>query len=459
MTGSKRRSTALLLCQDQHQNPSSIRTGKNVKLLKKLNKKSDGDHKKPNNPRKPRTALSLLIDSNVVLPMAKVYYQNKAGVSLKKGRITRDGILCDCCLNSFGLTAFETHAGSTNHRPAAFIMLDDGSGRSLSDCHKQVDGSSTNFKKVSKVQINGQYNSSCGSESPDHVCSVCGDGEELIVCQQCPAAFHLKCVGLKQVPKGLWFCPSCCCGICGNGVEGCCATCRQCDRKFHSICLKMKTKSSEYWKNCQVNWFCSQSCENIFSGLENLSGNPIPISVDLSWTLLRSNNGDSDHDDKKKLSAALDVMHECFETSKDFYTGRDVAKDVIFGRESKLKRVDFKGFYTVILEEKGDVATVATVRVHDGKVAELPLAATRFSHRRRGMCRMLVDELEKQLRELRVERLVLPAVPSALETWTKLGFSKMTDEDKSSLLLNYTLLHFQGTIMCQKLLKTTHSPC
>ncbi|OMO49635.1 hypothetical protein CCACVL1_30894, partial [Corchorus capsularis] len=64
------------------------------------------------------------------------------------------------------------------------------------------------------------------------------------------------------------------------------------------------------------------------------------------------------------------------------------------------------GFYTVILEEKGDVATVATVRVHDGKVAELPLAATRFSHRRRGMCRLLVEELEKQLRELRVERLV-----------------------------------------------------
>ncbi|OMO68091.1 hypothetical protein COLO4_29902 [Corchorus olitorius] len=409
------KSNASLLCQDQ--NPSSIRKGKCVKLLKKLN----GDLKKANNPRKPRTALSLLIDNNVVLPMAKVYYRNKAGVLLKKGRITRDGIVCDCCLKNFALTAFETHAGSTYHRPAAFIMLDDGSGRSLSDCHKQVDGSNT-FKKVSKVQIKGQYNSSCGSESPDLVCSVCGNEEELIVCQQCPAAFHLKCVGLKQ----------------------------------------MKTKSSEYWKNCHtgnVNWFCSHSCENIFYGLEKLIGNPIQVEENLSWTLLKkSNNGDSDHhDDKKKLSAAVDVMHECFETSKDFYTGRDVAEDVIFGRESKLKRVDFKGFYTVILEEKGDVATVATVRVHDKRVAELPLAATKFSHRRRGMCRVLVDELEKQLRELMVERLVLPAVPSALETWTKLGFSKMRDEDKSSLLQNYTLLDFQGTIMCQKILKT-HSP-
>ncbi|OMO49615.1 Zinc finger, RING/FYVE/PHD-type, partial [Corchorus capsularis] len=180
-----------LLC---HQNPP-IRKGKCVRLLRKLNKKSDpihADHKKPNNPRKPRTALSLLIDRNVALPMAKIYYRNKAGVSLKKGRITRDGIVCDCCLKTFALTAFETHAGSTNHRPAAFIILDDGSGRSLSDCHKQVDdGSSSLKKKVSKVQINGQYNPSCGSESPDHVCSVCGDGEELIVCQQCPAAFHL----------------------------------------------------------------------------------------------------------------------------------------------------------------------------------------------------------------------------------------------------------------------------
>ncbi|OMO68109.1 hypothetical protein COLO4_29891 [Corchorus olitorius] len=469
------------------------RKGKCIKLLKKLNKNSVRIHgdTRPSNPNKANTALSVLIDKNLILPMARVFYRNKAGDPLKKGRISRQGIICDCCLKTFSLTAFEPHAGSTNHRPAANIMLDDGSGRSLSNCHNQLDDStaknmvspnnkvstpkirvSPNNKvstlkirvspnnKVSKVQIKGK-SSSCEKrpEDSDVVCSVCIEGGELIVCEECPAAFHLKCIGLQQIPKGYWFCPSCCCRICGGGplVEGCYATCRQCDRKFHSICLKMKTKSSDYWKNCDtgnVNWFCSQSCENLFCGLEKLTGNPIQVKENLKWTLLKSNNGDSDHDDKKKkLSASLDVMHECFHSSRDFYTGRDVAEDVIFGRESKLKRVDFKGFHTVILEKKGCLATVATVRVHDQRLAEMPLAATRFSHRRRGMCRALVDELEKQLRELGVEKLVLPAAPSALKTWTKLGFSKMTDEDKLSLL-RYSLLDFKGTIMCQKMLKT-----
>ncbi|OMP03564.1 hypothetical protein CCACVL1_02370 [Corchorus capsularis] len=436
------------LCQE--------RKGKCIKLLKKLNKNSVGIRdKKSSNPRK--IALSVLMDKDLILPMARVFYRNKAGDPLKKGRISRKGIICDCCLTTFSLTAFEAHAGSTNHRPAANIMLDDGSGRSLSNCHDELNKVSP---RVSKVQKEERQFSSCEKrpKGSDTVCSVCIDGGELIVCEECPAAFHLKCIGLQQIPKGHWSCPSCCCRICGGGslVEGCYSTCRQCDRKFHSICLKMKTKSSYYWnsESGNVNWFCNQSCENLFCGLEKLRGNSIQVKENLKWTLLKSNNGDSDNDEKKKkLSAALDVMHECFQSSRDFYTGRDLAEDVIFGRESKLKRVDFKGFHTVLLEKKGSLATVATVRVHDQKVAEMPLAATRSSHRRRGMCRALVEELEKQLRELGVEKLVLPAAPTALKTWTKLGFSKMTDKEKLRLL-RYSLLDFRGTIMCQKMLNT-----
>ncbi|BAT88334.1 hypothetical protein VIGAN_05179700 [Vigna angularis var. angularis] len=54
--------------------------------------------------------------------------------------------------------------------------------------------------------------------------------------------------------------------------------------------------------------------------------------------------------------------------------------------------------------------------------------------------------------KLDVERLVLPAVPSVLETWTgSFGFAKMTDYERSQFL-DYTFLDFEGTIMCQKLL-------
>ncbi|WRX31467.1 GNAT domain - like 10 [Theobroma cacao] len=206
-------------------------------------------------------------------------------------------------------------------------------------------------------------------------------------------------------------------------------------------------------------------CGQVFSGLQKLTGKPIPVGNNLTWTLLKSVgcfDSDTDHalgveasaENHSKLSVALDVMHECFEPSKDVYTGRDLVEDVIFSRGSKLKRVNFKGFYTVILEENDELVTVATVRVYGDRVAEMPLVATRFSHRRRGMCRVLVDELEKNLMKFGVEKLVLPAVPAMVDTWTKnFGFSQMTDEERSKLL-QYTFLDFQGTIMCQKLLKT-----
>jgi len=54
--------------------------------------------------------------------------------------------------------------------------------------------------------------------------------------------------------------------------------------------------------------------------------------------------------------------------------------------------------------------------------------------------------------KLDVERLVLPAVPSVLETWTSsFGFAKMTNYERSQFL-GYTFLDFEGTIICQKLL-------
>lgn len=54
------------------------------------------------------------------------------------------------------------------------------------------------------------------------------------------------------------------------------------------------------------------------------------------------------------------------------------------------------------------------------------------------------------LMQLGVERLVLPAVPSVLNTWTtSFGFSTMTASERLQFL-DYTFLDFQGTIMCQK---------
>ncbi|CAK9137331.1 unnamed protein product [Ilex paraguariensis] len=57
-----------------------------------------------------------------------------------------------------------------------------------------------------------------------------------------------------------------------------------------------------------------------------------------------------------------------------------------------------------------------------------------------------------KLKELGVGRLVLPTVPSVLNTWnTSFGYSIMTEFERLNFL-DYTFLNFQGTVMCPKLL-------
>lgn len=51
-----------------------------------------------------------------------------------------------------------------------------------------------------------------------------------------------------------------------------------------------------------------------------------------------------------------------------------------------------------------------------------------------------------------MERLVLPAVPSMLNTWiTSFGFSRMITSERLQFL-EYSFLDFQDSVMCQKLL-------
>ena len=42
-------------------------------------------------------------------------------------------------------------------------------------------------------------------------CEFCKDAGELILCEYCPRAYHLKCLNPPQVdiPDGAWLCPFC----------------------------------------------------------------------------------------------------------------------------------------------------------------------------------------------------------------------------------------------------------
>jgi ribosomal protein S18 acetylase RimI-like enzyme len=155
------------------------------------------------------------------------------------------------------------------------------------------------------------------------------------------------------------------------------------------------------------------------------------------------------------LNAALGVLYESFNPSIDAFSGRELIKDVVFSRDSKHNRLNFRGFYNVILEKMGVVASVATIRIYGPKVAEIVFVATKEQYRRQGLCRLLMDELEKQLIRLGVQSFVLHSSEYAINTWTKsFGFRRMTGNDKNQFIDN-TFLEFQNSIMC---LKTLNRP-
>ncbi|KAI3994279.1 hypothetical protein MKX01_012536 [Papaver californicum] len=418
--------------------------------------------------RSPRTVLSWLIESNVVLPREKVRYLSlKDDSIIGEGKINRKGIKCNCCEQVFGLTNFGRHVGSYDMRPSARIFLQDG--RSLLDCQKQLQENNLNCIAVEPgKRIKGDL----ADEKNDYICSICHYGGTLVLCDQCPSSFHLNCLGIKDLPDGKWFCPSCQCGICGQGeldgeseqpAEKKVLHCDQCNHEYHVGCVR-KRGLDKLDVNPNSSWFCGVKCEKLFASLHKLLGKSFLVGVDnLSWSILKPrkdachqfapSDKEADTEIQSKLNVALSVIHECFEPIKEPDTKTDLVEDVLFNNTSKLNRLNFWGFYTVLLEQEDELISVATVRIHNEKVAEVPLVGTRSQYRRQGMCRILFDVLEQKLKELEVERLILPAVPQVLHTWTtSFGFSKMTSSERLEFI-QYTFLDFQDTTMCQKFLR------
>ncbi|XP_044508906.1 increased DNA methylation 1-like [Mangifera indica] len=433
--------------REMSENLKESKRGKPLKTLKKLRelqkrKKLAGVQVISESSRfNLRVVLSKLIEKKVVTPGALVCYSGNLG----EGWICCTGIKCKCCNKVFTMSDFEAHLGSKKHRPAANIFLEDG--RSLLDCQKEL-------------LINNESASDGNHQDVSYdACCVCHYGGELIICDLCPTTYHKDCLGLKEVPTGDWFCPSCCCAICGEGKfdisrensvdDGVVRTCHQCEHKYHMGCLRKRGEvvAKNY---AHDKWFCSNRCGHVFTSLNNLTGLPISLGVDdLTWRLLK--NGMVLKENQRKIKDAIDVMHECFEPAEDPLMGKDLVEDVILNNKSEMRHKNFEGFYTAVVEKKGEIVSVATVRVFE-EVAEVPLVATKFQYRRQGMCQSLMGELERQLFGMGVMKLVLPSAPNVLNTWTtRFGFSKMTECERLEYL-KYTLLDFQDTIMCHKLL-------
>ncbi|CAK9874214.1 unnamed protein product [Sphagnum jensenii] len=420
-----------------------------------------------------KNTFSWLIEAGVLHKDQKLRYMYRRKELGVGGWVTPEGVLCGCCNAVVTLSTFETHCGSKLHRPCANIFVEDGrsiAALQMEALKKQMSSmkmSSSSFHKGNR-RGNLQVVKDSVLDVNDDTCGVCGDGGMLICCDHCPSTFHLKCMELMVVPEEDWYCPNCRCAICGgsqfNGShdtfdEMSVLFCDQCEREFHVKCLYARgMPKMEQWP--QNSWFCGNSCERIYRGLRGLVGTNNFLGEGFSWTLLRSQDEDPDPKtevDKEllaeqniKLSIALSVMQECFRPMIDPRTKVDVIAHALYNRGSDINRLNYHGFYTMILEKGDELISVAAIRVHGAVLAEMPLIGTRFQYRRQGMCRRLLHAIEQMLQMVGVETLVLPAVPELLDTWTgAFGFKPM-DTFPRQTLIELNLMAFPGTSLLHK---------
>ncbi|KAF5949823.1 hypothetical protein HYC85_011816 [Camellia sinensis] len=147
-------------------------------------------------------------------------------------------------------------------------------------------------------------------------------------------------------------------------------------------------------------WISDLPEYEVYLGIHSRIGFVNLLPDGFSWTLLRYIHGDQRvHSAQRlvalkaecnsKLAVALTIMEECFLSMVDSRTGIDMIPHVLYNWG-----------------------------IHGVTVAEMPLIATCSKYRRQGMCRRLMNAIEEMLRSFKVEKLVISAIPSLVETWT-----------------------------------------
>ncbi|MCO5588609.1 hypothetical protein L7F22_042566 [Adiantum nelumboides] len=399
-----------------------------------------------------RTVFAWMIDRGAVLEREKIFFLDKGNHQVvKEGVVTRDGILCSCCKRVFSVHSFEAHAGSKFsdwHQALVFT-----SGKRLLDGQLKAWDAEVHLRKAHN------YIGISEDDTNDDTCLLCGDGGDLICCDGCPSTFHASCLQIDNIPEGDWFCPKCSCGSCGS--RQCCEdkedsnaiVCNQCEHRYHIACLH----------GCHSfigeEAFCRSSCEQIFLSLRSLVGISHALPGGFSWTLLRCTEEDNVRDSiqsitqidcHSKLAVALLVIKECFNPMVDPRTNVDMITHAMYNRWSDFDRLNYACFYTAVLENEGEIISVATIRIHGVRLAEMPLIGTREKYRRQGMCRLLVSIIEKLLSSLNVVLFVLPAIPELFDTWTLAFGFKPLDSSLKSTLKDISMMVFPGTELLQK---------
>ncbi|KAL4428317.1 hypothetical protein ABPG75_002406 [Micractinium tetrahymenae] len=108
------------------------------------------------------------------------------------------------------------------------------------------------------------------------------------------------------------------------------------------------------------------------------------------------------------LSAALQVLHSCYEPIPDSRTGADILPWLLRGAVLAGGEADYSGMHTALLYAGSALAAVAVFRSF-GECAELPVLAVRPElQRRNGLGRLLLAAVERLLLQAGAQWLLMP---------------------------------------------------
>lgn len=138
-----------------------------------------------------RTVLSWMIDAGAISMNDVIQYRNpKDNAVVKDGLVTKEGVLCKCCSKVLTISDFKVHSGFKLSRPCLNLFME--SGKSFTLCQLQAWSAEYKTRKRGNQAVQVDKN-----DQNDDSCGLCGDGGELLCCDNCPSTFHQACLSAQ----------------------------------------------------------------------------------------------------------------------------------------------------------------------------------------------------------------------------------------------------------------------